>query len=153
MDEATLAKIYEPFFTTKFTGRGLGLAAARGVVEAHHGAIHVTSEPGKGTSFTILFPPASGTSMAKRVEPAAAVDLSGSGTVLVVDDEETVRHTAKAALEYYGYTILLAEGGPSAIDKMRESGESIRAVLLDLARHIKQVLGTSVDSPPAADGR
>ena len=129
MSEETLKKIFDPFFTTKFAGRGLGLSAVLGIVRAHHGALKVYSQAGRGTTFKLLFP----TSKEATVEDGipAAGDLEGCGTVLIVDDEELVRRTASHALERYGYRTLVAENGREAVEIYRERPEIV-LVLLDL---------------------
>ncbi len=135
MDAETKSRIFEPFFTTKFTGRGLGLAAALGIVRGHKGALKVESEPGTGSSFEILFPALVGQQARKTVgvfEPVSRPVSAGSGHILVVDDEEMVRRTAKAALERYGYTVLLAEDGRRAQDVLAALSDQIGLVLLDL---------------------
>lgn len=128
MEESVRSRVFEPFFSTKFLGRGMGLAAVMGIARAHKGTVHVTSEPGQGSVFTVFFPVAG----AAPSMGAAGEDLTGTGTVLVVDDEEVVRQTAKMALQRYGYKVLLAEDGRGAIEIVRERAGQIRLVLLDM---------------------
>ncbi len=131
MDEATLARIFDPFFTTKFTGRGLGLAAVLGIVRGHKGSLNVYSTPGLGTTFKVLLPTTESAPVVAEA-PEPPVVLTGSATILVIDDEEIVRRTTKASLESYGYTVVLAENGREGVDLLRELGENVSLVLLDL---------------------
>ncbi|GFO61930.1 hypothetical protein GMST_42550 [Geomonas silvestris] len=130
MDHKTLEKIFEPFFTTKFTGRGLGLAAAIGIIRGHKGAIKVYSELDKGTTFKILLPASN-----KPAEVFNHVSENdgwrGSGTVLLVDDEETVRGVGKEMLQELGFSVLTASDGREAVDIFKAT-PNITVVLLDL---------------------
>ncbi len=130
MDAETISRIFDPFFTTKFMGRGLGLAAVSGIIRSHRGAIKVYSARGKGSTFKVLLPV--GGAGAERDAAREPGDLAGTGVVLVVDDEPVVRQTAKSALQRYGYTVLLAEDGQSAIDLFREMSGRVNLVLLDM---------------------
>jgi CheY-like chemotaxis protein len=132
MDDATKARIFDPFFSTKFTGRGLGLAAVAGILRSHKAAVTVDSAPGQGSCFTVLFP-AVARPAGERSAAGRDVALQGAGVVLVVDDEKFVREMAKRALELHGYTVLLADSGMAAMDVLKRSPGEIAAVVLDLS--------------------
>ncbi|MFN7998651.1 MAG: response regulator [Bryobacteraceae bacterium] len=127
MDEQVQAKMFDPFFSTKFVGRGLGLSAAAGIVRSHSGAIRAHSEPDKGTIFRVLLPV-----MEPEAEAAAPLSLRGTGKILVVDDQEFVRRFASHTLKAYGYDVVMAANGKEAIQVIRDSGDSIAAAILDM---------------------
>ena len=130
MDALTQSKMFDPFFSTKFSGRGLGLSAVMGIVRGHKGAVRVTSSVGQGTTFQVLLP-ASTREVIKAAPPLTPTDLRGSGTILVADDEEIVRRAVHSALERQGYRVLLAADGLEAVDLLRMRAD-VKLVLLDL---------------------
>jgi signal transduction histidine kinase len=126
-----LQRIFEPFFTTRERGKGtgLGLAAVYGTVKQHHGAINVYSEVGRGTSFHILLPLSGATTPEPVVPPTVQ---PGHGRILVVDDEDVMRDTARAILEDLGYEVQDVEDGLQALEMFAKAPESIDLVLLDM---------------------
>jgi PAS domain S-box-containing protein len=132
MDKATIDRIFDPFFSTKFTGRGLGLAAVLGIVRGHKGAIKVYSEPRRGTTFKLLFPASDNCArkLASKTEVVAAYHADGK--ILLADDEETIRNLGRRMLQRAGFEVLVAADGREAIAKFAKEKETIDLVILDL---------------------
>src|SRR5262249_11120939 len=131
MDEHTMSKIFDPYFTTKFTGRGLGLAAALGIVRGHRGGMEGESAPGQGATFQVYLPVPTAADGAKR-DASPGENLSGTGMILFVDDEEVVRNVARNTLERFGYIVLLAENGLDSVEMFRRSPDDISIVIMDV---------------------
>lgn len=132
MDEATKARLFDPFFSTKFTGRGLGMAAVLGIVRGHNGAVKVYSEPSSGTTVKVLLPLTEGDPEPATLPPTSEDMWQGSGTVLVIDDEAQVRRVAGQMLASIGFEVLTAAKGSDGIDLFEEHAAEIVLVLLDM---------------------
>ena len=132
MDGETLARIFDPFYSTKGPGRGLGLAAVQGIVRSAAGELSVESAPGEGSTFEVVFPSARESMSVSPALAAAEDGFSGSGTLLVVDDEPLVRNVARVLLESAGFDVVEAANGVEAVDLYRARAAEIRAVLLDV---------------------
>jgi len=134
MSDDTKMRLFEPFYTTKFTGRGLGMSAILGIVRGHSGAIKVYSELNKGTTIKVLLP-ASG-ALAAPLDRPQGVDDAGrhvaGGVVLIVDDEETIRTVAAMMLEAAGYRTLQACDGLEGVEMLKAHRDEVDCVLLDM---------------------
>lgn len=133
MDEETVSKIFEPFFTTKEVGKGtgLGLSMVYGIVKQHHGTIHVSSVPAKGTVFKIYLPAARQSEPA-AVSPSADSVRGGSETILLAEDDAAVRALTETILCRAGYTVYSATNGKEALQMFEEHSGEIDMVLLDM---------------------
>ncbi len=134
MDRATLDRLFEPFFTTKERGRGtgLGLATIYGIVKQNHGVIHVQSMPNEGTTFTVFLPEHASVDVPAVVPPVPEPQPSGTETVLIVDDEESLLRSARRILEGLGYTVLVAGGPVEAIRLVQDYPHEIHLLLTDV---------------------
>ena len=132
MSDETRARIFEPFFTTKSTGHGLGLAAVQGIVRSHGGRLTVDSELGRGTTFRLLFPAASGAAEPVPAAGTAPADWQSEGCILLVDDDELVRRATANLLEKLGLKVVSAVDGQEGVELFRTAPGRFSLVLMDL---------------------
>lgn len=133
MDAGTLEQIFEPFFTTKELGKGtgLGLATVYGIVKQHGGFLNVDSEVGKGTTFRIYFPASTGMAEPREAE-GDEKPRKGSETILLAEDHDGLRQSAKEMMEALGYRVLLAANGLDAVRLFKANSAQIDLVILDV---------------------
>jgi len=131
MDEETRGRVFDPFFSTKLTGRGLGMAAVLGIVRGHRGAIRIESTPGRGTVATVLLP-LSERPLPDTEAPVPGVPLQVRGAVLVVDDDRMVRTLLDSVLREAGFEVITAADGESGLAQFAEHADRIQLVLLDM---------------------
>jgi CheY-like chemotaxis protein len=132
MDEEQRRRAFEPFYSTKRSGRGLGLAAVLGIARAHDAVLRVESAPDRGTAFQLLLPPSEARAGREDRRDQVSDPAPQTGRVLVVDDEEAVREVAQLLLQRGGLQVETADGGESALRRIRRD-DDLDAVLLDLA--------------------
>jgi PAS domain S-box-containing protein len=134
MDAETRQRIFEPFYTTKFTGRGLGMSAVLGIITAHKGSLQLVSQPGHGTNFKVYFPAENHDSEEnKSIAPVALrADWKGSGTILLAEDEEQIQWLAKTMLEELGFTVISASNGREGLDLYQRHAAEIDLVVTDM---------------------
>ncbi|MGI9259688.1 MAG: ATP-binding protein [Gammaproteobacteria bacterium] len=130
MSQKTQARVFDPFYTTKEAGRGLGLAAAQGIVMNHGGAITLESTEGIGTTFSIVLPPATSVTELSTAVPEQQSSLA-SANVLLVDDHPLVRRALANLLEANGHSVICGNDGQEAIDIFSQSGDGIECIVLD----------------------
>jgi len=133
MDQAVLSRIFDPFFSTKPQGHGLGLSATLGIIRTHQGGLQVQSQPGRGTEFIVLFP-ALTTSVVAEVDQIAVTPTHSEQrqTVLIIDDEAAVREAADDILAGHGFTVTTADSGRAGIEQFRRLQAEVAVVLLDM---------------------
>ena len=134
MDADTLAHVYEPFFTTKpvGTGTGLGLATVYGIVKQSGGSIWVYSEPGAGTTFKVYLPRSESAVALETGPPRVSSATNGSETILLAEDEESLRLLTARMLEKHGYEVIAAESSTEALRIVEENGRRFDLLLTDL---------------------
>ncbi len=134
MDKHTMEHLFEPFFTTKDVGQGtgLGLATVYGIVKQHKGWIDVESEPGKGSRFTIYIPACGEPAQRSSVQTQTGDVIGGKETILVVEDEASVRKMVRVTLQRLGYRVLEAENGKAALDAWKAQRGEIDLLLTDM---------------------
>ena len=134
MPPEVLARIFDPFFTTKEVGKGtgLGLSPAFGIIKQSGGYLQVTSEVGKGTSFMIFLPRYEGAAPVKESVIPKAEDTTGSGTILLVEDEDAVRNFAARALKHKGYEVIEADSGVTGLEAFKSTDKKISLMISDV---------------------
>jgi len=127
-----IERLFDPFFSSKFTGRGLGLSVVLGIAQSHGGAVTVETAPGRGSTFRVFLPLSAERVIRQPDQAAQSLEIDGGGTVLLVDDEPMVRKVGEGALTRLGFAVLLAKDGVEAVEVFRQHRDEVRCVLCDL---------------------
>jgi len=143
LDRESKERIFEPFYSTKLQGRGLGMAASYGTIINHGGWIEIDSEPGKGAIVSVYLPVYTNPKKVLLREEKEIAEISkGEGTILIIDDEEVVLDTGRLALEHLGYKVLTANTGMKAIGIVETAGKDIDLAILDIG--LPDIMGDQV---------
>jgi PAS domain S-box-containing protein len=134
MDQETCSRVFEPFFTTKppGVGTGLGMAMVYGLTKQHGGFVHVYSEHGKGTTVRLMFPVIEEEARDPDVQPLSDAPMGGEETILLVEDDESVRRIGKRVLERFGYNVITASDGEQGLEAFRRHHSDIGLVISDV---------------------
>ena len=127
-----IEKIFDPFFSSKFTGRGLGLPVVLGIARAYGGAVTVKTEPGRGSTFRVFLPVLAQGILDQPHQAVKSPEIDGGGTVLLVDDEQMLRKLGQSALTSLGFAVLLAKDGVEAMEVFRQHKDEVRCVVCDV---------------------
>jgi CheY-like chemotaxis protein len=142
MDEKTKNEIFKPFYTTKQKGKGLGLLIVKEIVHGLQGNINVESEPGKGSTFTVMFPASDKPSQIPQHWDISLLGHKKGGTILIIEDEEDVREVSKTMLEELSFLVFAASSGTEGVELFRKNVHTIDIVLMDLT--MRDMNGTTV---------
>lgn len=132
MDSKTASKLFDPFFSTKFSGRGLGMSTVLGIIRGHGGAIQVASAPNLGSTFTVLLPVSQEAVQAVQQPNFSLPAWRGKGRILLAEDEASVRNSISILLKTLGFEVIVTCNGKEAVDVFAEQSDSIDIALMDL---------------------
>ena len=132
IEDKDLEEVFSPFFSTKFTGRGLGLSVVLGLVQSHGGVVTAESSPGQGSVFHVFFPMSAEEISQQPLKETIIPEIVEAGTVLLVDDDKIVLEITKTMLSNQGFTVLRAMDGVEALEVFRQHKDEIRFVLSDV---------------------
>lgn len=135
ISQENLSRIFEPFYTTRFVGRGIGLALSVGITKNHHGAIMVESAPGMGTTVRVLLPSISSTqqTIPSSDDAAQSKIVQFSGNILLADDEKMVLDVGRKMLEILGFSVHTVVDGQEAVERISRQSIDFCAVILDIS--------------------
>ena len=132
MDHQTIQRVFDPLFSTKFAGHGLGMSAVGGIMRVHNGAVSISSRVGTGTTIRLLFPASDAAIVTHKPQSTPLVSRQERGTILVVEDEPAIREVVVETLQGAGYDVLSAADGAIAQDLIRRNRKPITGAVIDM---------------------